>query len=185
MNLAEFLNRLEGVKGRDGQYMAKCPAHQDSKPSLSVGVGEDNRILFHCQAGCATEDVLAALGLKQRDLFADLRPGDVFPAYDTPREQHKAGSSVVATYDFFDDKGRLIAQKLRREDKSFTWRRPDGKGGWIYNRQGVAHRLFVAGELKECITVAEGEKDALTLHSLGFNAASGADGAGPGKWRKE
>lgn len=36
MNLAEFLNRLEGVKGRDGQYMAKCPAHQDSKPSLKV-----------------------------------------------------------------------------------------------------------------------------------------------------
>ena len=86
MNLAEFLNRLEGVKGRDGQYMAKCPAHQDSKPSLSVGVGEDNRILFHCQAGCATEDVLAALGLKQRDLFADLRPGFFLMIRRPPRE---------------------------------------------------------------------------------------------------
>lgn len=183
MNLTDFLNRLEGVRGHGGQYMAKCPAHQDSKPSLSIGLGADNRILLKCQAGCATEDVVASLGLEQRDLFAELRPGDVFPTYDAPKNNSR--SPVVATYDFTDDNGQLIAQKLRRQDKSFTWRRPDGNGGWIYNRKGVPHRLFVAGKLEGCIEVTEGEKDALTLHSLGFDAASGADGAGPGKWRKE
>lgn len=33
--------------------------------------------------------------------------------------------------------------------------------------------------------ITEGEKDADNLHRLGWNAASGADGAGPGKWRAE
>lgn len=183
MTLQEFLSRLEGVRGHDGQYMAKCPAHQDSKPSLSIGLGADNRILLKCQAGCATEDVVAAMGLTQRDLFAEIRPEEVFSTYGTP--QSGSRSPVVATYDFRDDSGQLIAQKLRRQDKTFTWRRPDGRGGWIYNRQGVPHRLFVAGKLEGSVAVAEGEKDALTLHSLGVNAASGADGAGPGKWRAE
>jgi hypothetical protein len=39
--------------------------------SLSIGVGAEDRVLLCCHAGCATESVLAALELGQRDLFAD------------------------------------------------------------------------------------------------------------------
>ena len=35
------------------------------------------------------------------------------------------------------------------------------------------------------VFLAEGEKDCLNLNRLGYNTASGEDGAGPGKWRKE
>lgn len=56
---------------------------------------------------------------------------------------------------------------------------------WVYNRKGVPNRLYVGGELAGAVFVCEGEKDVDTLHRLGYNAASGADGAGPGKWRKE
>ena len=35
------------------------------------------------------------------------------------------------------------------------------------------------------IVVVEGEKDADNLHKLGYDAVSGEDGAGPGKWRTE
>lgn len=51
------------------QWMARCPAHPDRKPSLSVRVLE-NCILLYCFAGCVVEDILAALGLTMRDLFS-------------------------------------------------------------------------------------------------------------------
>jgi len=42
-----ILDRLEGVKpsGRN-QWTAKCPTHNDRKPSLSVGVGDDGKVLL-------------------------------------------------------------------------------------------------------------------------------------------
>ena len=67
----EVLGRLEGVKqSGEGQYMARCPAHDDKHASLSIGRGLDGRALIDCKAGCATADVLAALGMKVADLFA-------------------------------------------------------------------------------------------------------------------
>ena len=50
--------------------MARCPAHDDRTPSLSVDEG-DGTVLLKCHAECPTEDVLAAVGLE----FADLYPG--------------------------------------------------------------------------------------------------------------
>jgi Protein of unknown function (DUF3987)/Toprim-like len=54
--------------GQGGQ-LARCPTHEDRSPSLSISVGEDERVLVHCFAGCLTEDIVEALGLEVRDLF--------------------------------------------------------------------------------------------------------------------
>lgn len=166
MTVNEFLSRLDGVKGGHGQWTARCPAHDDRRASLSVSVGEGGRVLLNCHAGCSTEDICAALGLTVKDLFME----------DKPKERPQ----IVATYPY-----RNGGQKLRYSDKHFSWRRPDGHGGWIWNRKGLKHQLFVAGELSGTVFLAEGEKDCLNLNRLGYNAASGEDGAGPGKWRKE
>lgn len=116
--------------------------------------------------GCDTRDIIARVGIKPRDLF-----------YDKPAERPQ----IVAVYEYPNG-----VQKLRKSDKSFSWRRPDGRGGWIYNRQGVPHSLYIAGSLaNNQVFVTEGEKDADNLHRFGFDAVSGADGAGPGKWRPE
>jgi len=40
--------------------MARCPAHADTSPSLSVRPGR-TRLLFHCFAGCSNVEVLEAL----------------------------------------------------------------------------------------------------------------------------
>lgn len=178
MDIKDILSCLKGVRGHGGQYMARCPHHDDRNASLSVSVGTDGRVLLNCHAGCRTEDIVWAMGLQMKDLFAEIRSGDVFPSYGEP--QKKERSPVVATYTYPHGQ-----QKLRRADKSFTWRRPDGKGGWEWNRRGVPHELYVAGTLSGAVFVVEGEKDADSLHKLGYDAVTSEDGAGPGKWRKE
>jgi len=47
--------------------VARCPAHDDRDPSLSVSV-KDGRVLVHCFAGCAPDAVLGAVGLTWKDL---------------------------------------------------------------------------------------------------------------------
>jgi putative DNA primase/helicase len=55
--------------GRDmGAYwMAACPEHDDTEPSLSVQDTPDGKVLVHCFAGCDQKRVIAAL--KSRGLW--------------------------------------------------------------------------------------------------------------------
>lgn len=62
MTLQAVLDRLEGAKKTGDCYMAKCPAHKDKTPSLSVKEAEDGMVLLHCFAGCLFDDVRSALG---------------------------------------------------------------------------------------------------------------------------
>ena len=63
------LARLEAVRRVGRGWIARCPAHPDRTPSLSVGVGADGRVLLRCFAGCALDAILAAIGLEVSDLF--------------------------------------------------------------------------------------------------------------------
>lgn len=71
MDLDQFLagSGIKRLRRSCGGYLALCPAHEDRTPSLSIGEGHDGRVLLHCWAGCATRDVVAALGLQWSDLF--------------------------------------------------------------------------------------------------------------------
>jgi hypothetical protein len=61
LTLAAALERLEGVQRAGGQWVARCPAHDDREPSLSLAAGADGRLLAHCFAGCTFADVVHAL----------------------------------------------------------------------------------------------------------------------------
>jgi len=50
-------------------WTARCPSHEDRRPSLSVAEGDDGRALVRCFAGCPTEAVVSALGLRMSDLM--------------------------------------------------------------------------------------------------------------------
>jgi Protein of unknown function (DUF3987) len=63
------LVNLLGAKRTGDGWIARCPAHDDHKPSLSISEGADGRALLICHAGCTTEAVVAALGLTLSDLF--------------------------------------------------------------------------------------------------------------------
>ena len=66
-----ILNRLDAEKQTgEGRFIARCPAHEDRNPSLSIrNAGE--LLLIHCFAGCDTIDVLHPVGLELCDLFAN------------------------------------------------------------------------------------------------------------------
>lgn len=69
--IENFILRLNGVKKTGPQrYIARCPAHDDKSPSLAIQQADD-KVLFHCFAGCAPTDVLAAVGLTFNDLYPE------------------------------------------------------------------------------------------------------------------
>ena len=57
---ADRIVRQLGGRWTGDFAMCRCPAHFDSKASLSVRVGE-RAVLFHCFAGCAAEAIMTAL----------------------------------------------------------------------------------------------------------------------------
>jgi hypothetical protein len=79
------------------------------------------------------------------------------------------------TYDYVDADGTLLYQKLRYIPKFFTWRRPNGNGGWIAERGNrvVPYRFPDLLQYSDgTIFLTEGEKDADRVASLGYCATN-------------
>lgn len=72
MSLDAIISALDGVKERGGRYTAKCPAHDDKSPSLMINERDDGSTSIYCFAGCSAIDVLAALGLSEREAWRPL-----------------------------------------------------------------------------------------------------------------
>src|SRR5258708_7376230 len=53
-------------------WIARCPAHDDREPSLSIRDADDSKVLVRCHAGCKQEEVIAAL--RTRGLWAQNDP---------------------------------------------------------------------------------------------------------------
>lgn len=72
ITLNGLLQRLLVVKGPSGsgEYLARCPAHDDKQASLCVREGEKG-ILLKCQAGCSADDICRRLGIEIRELFKE------------------------------------------------------------------------------------------------------------------
>jgi hypothetical protein len=68
---AETIARALGGRKAGQGWMARCPAHDDREPSLSI-CGADGKVLVRCHAGCDQLDVIAAL--KERGLWEARTP---------------------------------------------------------------------------------------------------------------
>ncbi len=64
---AETIAKALGGRKAGRTWMARCPAHDDRKPSLSIATGDEGRVLVCCHAGCSQAAVVAAL--KARGLW--------------------------------------------------------------------------------------------------------------------
>ena len=180
MTLTDILQRLDGVHGAGTQYVARCPVHGDSKPSLSIGQGQDGRVLLKCHAGCDTADILDALGLQTSDLFPETAPGQAFHPVAPQGKQWRE-----ATYDYRDETGAATLRKvkMRHPDggKHFYWLHLDGNE-WKKGRGGRNPALYTSGIDGAAVLLVEGEKDVDSLKALNWPAATTPDGAG-GKWQ--
>lgn len=157
MTLHDILSRLDVKSGNNGRYMARCPCHNDQQASLSVGVGDDGRVLLHCFAGCDTTDIMQSMGLTMRDLFVELKPGDVFPVYDRPTD--KAAARFEAEYIY--PGGIFKKVKMRKPDggKFNYWMHREGSQ-WVKGRNGMEPGLYVTeSTLPDDVYIVEGEKD--------------------------
>ncbi|WP_030240728.1 MULTISPECIES: phage/plasmid primase, P4 family [unclassified Streptomyces] len=80
MDFVGILGRFQQVSEEpDGGYLAVCPAHADSRPSLRIWRGDDLKVRLTCRAGCETKDVVDAAGLKWADLFNATGDGATVP----------------------------------------------------------------------------------------------------------
>jgi len=177
----DFLGRLEAVKpGTGGTFIARCPAHKDRHPSLSVKEAE-GKILLKCHAGCLTEAVVEALGLRMEDLF--------LPQAEPTTKEGRTPRVIDEIYPYNDAKGQVLFEVVRYKPKAFSQRQPDGKGGYIWSITNplVALELYHLPEVLKAITegrpvcVVEGEKDANSLRKIGVEATCCPMGAK--KWQ--
>lgn len=159
MSITDLLDKLDGVTGGNGHWTARCPAHPDQNPSLSVSEGDEQPIVVHCHAGCTPEAVMAALGLTLADLVGQPR--------------------IVASYAYTDLDGSVLYIVHRWSPKSFS---VEPKG--ITDGQRVLYRRDViewARQTGEVLHVVEGEKDADRLHAIRVCATTAPHGASA-KW---
>lgn len=158
---------------------ARCPAHDDRNASLSIGDRSDgNGVVVNCHAGCSANEIVAALGWKLADLF------------DEPR-QDAGPRRIVAEYDYLDEQGTVLFQKVRYEPKDFRQRHLVGRE-WVWNLNGTRRVLYRWPELLQSegpVYLAEGEKDADALTRAGVTATTWTEGAWKPeqrpKWRSE
>jgi RecA-family ATPase len=91
---------------------------------------------------------------------------------------------LVKGYDYTDADGALLYQVCRFDPKDFRQRRPDGKGGWIWDagERRVPYRLPELMQYPDAtVFLSEGEKDADRIAGLGLCATTVASG----KWTPE
>jgi hypothetical protein len=181
MTIEDFLGRLEGVRKNASGWMARCPLHGDQRQSLGVSQGEKG-IVLKCFAGCETKDVLAELGLKERDLF----PSERTPARG-PVAARRSGAPE-ALYPYRNERGRVLFEVLRFPGKDFRQRRPDPArpDAYVYKLDGVPRVPFRLPELLQAdpsaaVFIVEGEKDAENLSRLGEVATTNPGGTGSGR----
>lgn len=174
------------------QWSAKCPVaanHRggDRNPSLSVSVGHGDKVLMHCHRGCTLPEVAGAINLGVRDLFPE-RPTQIVDG---------GRAAIKATYAYTDADGEVLFEVVRMAPKGFRQRRPDGRGGWVWNLDGITPRdrplyhlpqVLAAVAARRDVWIVEGEKDAENLQwALPAGCATtcnsgGADTGNGGKW---
>jgi hypothetical protein len=170
MTLTEAVDQAMDQRAKN---VVRCPAHDDQEPSLSVSPGTTQPVLLKCQAGCSTDEILAAEGLDWAKVSAPIDPqarvgGDRWtPAGDWTRR-----------YLYTDVEGTVLYEVLRVDlpggKKRILQRRPDHNAphGHTWNLEGVQRVLYRLPEVVAAVAqgrtvhITEGEKCADAIRDL-------------------
>jgi len=179
------------VREAGSGWIAQCPSHDDRTPSLSIGEGDDGKVLVNCFAGCEAEDIVLAVGLK----MSDLMPAQA-PAFSTSREFTSSSDALEALrknkglwsgcwayQDATDKEVGVIVRWDTAEGKEYLPLSPRDNG-WVIKGMLEPKPLYNLPRLatKEMVFVTEGEKAAEALKSIGLAATTSSGGSqSPGK----
>lgn len=147
-------------------FMACCPAHDDSNPSLGVK-WENGKTICNCLVGCSKQSVLDAMGLQLSDLFDDTLP-----------ISRNASDAYVYRR---DGKPYVIKEKFNRTTPTgkndYKLKTPDGSFS-----KGATMPLY--GEVPESgqVFLVESEKD---KDNLALNGLTAVSTAGSGGWKTD
>lgn len=179
MTYEEILSHFQVKKYGNGKAQALCPAHPDKEASLTITQGNDGKTLLKCHAGCSSESVVLAAGLKMADLFSENRLSEErWRTYIESREKRK----IEAVYNYVSINGEYAYTKIRLEGKKMLFGMlKDGR--FEYGLKGRSKKEFnaifgsvprikEAIERNEPIFIPEGEKDVNTLIKKGYVAFS-------------
>lgn len=173
LEIGQILNHFKNTKHlRGSSYQARCPCHKDDKASLTI-TAEGDKILMHCHAGCKTEDILSAVGLKMSDLCAERLP---------QKKTWQEKLNVEAVYDY----GEYV--KLRQRGKVISYGRIIGNRFVSGLAEGTEKTLYRLDKMRETVKngypifYVEGEKDADNLHKIGLTAVTAG---GCGDWKAD
>jgi hypothetical protein len=184
--------QCEPTKVRYG-WKARCPAHDDTKPSLDVNVGDVGTVLVTCRSqGCTFAKIAAALKLEEADFFRHQLKGQ-------PKSKAKSTRRVdydhpVAIYLYEKPDGspayqvrrlKVLNQAGKVVGKTFVQYRPDGSG-WkpgLGKIETILYQLpeLVAASPDEPAWIPEGEKDVKNLRA--FSRLATCNPMGAGKWK--
>jgi uncharacterized protein (DUF927 family) len=175
---------------RAGEQRGPCPIHQGEDDNFAVKpeTGE-----WYCHSVCGRGGSLIDLEMELSCTDYKAAKSEILllvhraEARNVNGDRRSPPSRIVSTYDYCDEGGQLLYQSVRMDPKTFRQRRPNGKGGWIWNVKGVRLVLYRLAELlkreTETVFICEGEKDVHSVEGLGLLATCNPMGAG--KWRTE
>jgi hypothetical protein len=182
LDLKKIFSDIQNAKPSGSGFMlGLCPFHDDHDPSFGFSTTTG---CWECFAegikGGPFDYLMRRSGRSFKEVLVEM--GDSL-GLSRPARNDNGTQQVV--YDYRDEVGTLLHQVLRGRGKKFHQRRPGGHGGWINDLKGVRRVLYRLPELlarpSETVFVAEGEKDADRLVSLGLLATTNSGGAE--KWR--
>ena len=177
----EIASHLEKARlNSDGSFTARCPAHNDRTPSLSISDGEDNVVLWHCHAGCSQDAVYEAMlrvgAVKQHKVSE--YSGDIAfrPDYPNPRQHIYRDQNGTPVF---------VVDRLPDPDGGKTFRQHGLDSHNSHNMDGVTRLPYQLHHWHshESIIVVEGEQGVEALNRAGYPATCNPGGAG--NWQQE
>jgi len=115
-------------------WSARCPAHDDKRPSLCISEGDDGKALVDCKADCATKAVVEAVGLTMRDLFADApstlststKPRQTGGKQGFRRRRQDNGNSNGQSFESAEDATAALERSLGKPSAQWTYHDANG-----------------------------------------------------------
>lgn len=197
ITMLDALNTVGSVPQKSGSgWSCRCPAHDDKHPSLSIGIGEEGRVLLNCHAGCETKAIMTSLGLEMKDLMprrqSATTPTQSHPhssgGFASPNEAvaalERTLGPVTKRWVYTDAAGESVGETLRWATPTGKAIRPVSKHGdrWFIKAMPDPRPLMNLPELTDLPDgawgyIVEGESCVDAARAIGLVATTSAGGS--------